>query len=75
VVRGETSHYDVVVNQSAAGLTEIAIRYNLAIGNGILTVENTFQALHRANPAYGNKGGEAANAALALWRLRQQATS
>lgn len=74
VIRGETSHYDVVVQQSATGLTELAIHQNLVIGNGILTVENNFQALHRANPAYGNKGGEAARAALALWTLRQSGT-
>lgn len=66
VLRGETTHYDTVANESARGLMDLAVRERLAIGNGILTCETEQQALLRANPAEGNKGGEAANAAIAL---------
>ncbi len=66
VLRGETSHYDTVANESARGLMDLAVRERLAIGNGILTCETEQQAILRANPAEGNKGGEAAAAALAL---------
>ena len=71
VIRGETSHYDTVANESARGLMDLAVRERLAIGNGILTCETEQQALLRANPHEGNKGGEAANAAIALHAIQQ----
>ncbi len=71
VIRGETSHYDTVATESARGLMDLAIFERLAIGNGILTCENEQQALVRANPTQGNKGGEAAHAALALLGIAQ----
>lgn len=71
VLRGETTHYDTVANESARGLMDLAVRERLAIGNGILTCETEAQALLRADPSQGNKGGEAAGAALALIRLKQ----
>src|ERR1700676_3550754 len=72
VIRGETSHYDYVCGESARGLQDVAIVHNLAIGFGILTVENEAQALARARVDKKNKGGEAANACLAMIELRQQ---
>lgn len=71
VLRGETTHYDTVSNESARGLMDLTVRERLAIGNGILTCETEQQALLRANPAEGNKGGEAAKAAIALLSIRQ----
>ena len=68
VIRGETSHYETVSNESARGLMDLAVHYGLAIGNGILTVENQAQAIFRADPKQGNKGGEAVIAALSVVR-------
>jgi 6,7-dimethyl-8-ribityllumazine synthase len=72
VIRGETTHYDLVAGESCRGLMELGIRTGAAIGNGILTVENEAQALVRADPAKQDKGGGAALAALTLlaWRRR-----
>ena len=72
VVRGQTSHYDIVAMQSAQALQELALRFTLAIGNGILTVENEDQAWVRANKDGRNKGGWAANACLAMIGLKSQ---
>lgn len=72
VVRGETSHYDYVCGESARGLMDLSLREGLAIGYGILTVENVPQAEERANPARGDKGGEAARAALAMIALKRR---
>lgn len=69
VVRGETSHYDLVAGESCRGLVELGIRERLAIGNGILTVDTLEQALERADPARQDKGGHAALAALTLAML------
>jgi 6,7-dimethyl-8-ribityllumazine synthase len=72
VVRGETSHYDYVCAESARGLMDLSIREGLAIGYGILTVENLAQAEARADPSRGDKGGEAVRAALAMIALKRQ---
>lgn len=72
VVRGETSHYDYVCGESARGLMDLSLREGLAIGYGILTVETLDQAEARANPARGDKGGEAARAALAMIALKRR---
>lgn len=72
VVRGETSHYDYVCGESARGLMGLSTREGLAIGYGILTVENLAQAEARADPERGDKGGEAARAALAMIALKQR---
>ncbi|MGV6874836.1 6,7-dimethyl-8-ribityllumazine synthase [Pseudochelatococcus sp. B33] len=72
VIRGETSHYDIVAGESARGLTELALDYVVPIGNGILTVENAEQAWKRARVSEENKGGFAARAALALVGVRRQ---
>ncbi len=71
VIRGETFHFEIVAGESARGLMALTLD-GLAIGNGILTVENEAQALERADPARGDKGGDAARAALALFNLREQ---
>ncbi|MGK9231256.1 6,7-dimethyl-8-ribityllumazine synthase [Inquilinus limosus] len=71
VIRGETSHYDIVCNESARGLQELSLRHGLAIGNGILTVENEAQAWARAKVEEMDKGGGAARAALAMIELKR----
>lgn len=71
VIRGETYHFEIVAETSARALMELTLQ-GFAIGNGILTVENEEQARVRADPARGNKGGEAARAALALFELREK---
>ena len=75
VIRGETTHYELVAGESCRGLMELGIRTGAAIGNGILTVENEAQALVRADPGDQDKGGGAALAALHLlaWRRALQA--
>lgn len=65
VIRGETYHFEIVAGESARGIMALTMD-GIAIGNGILTVENEAQALVRADPKQKNKGGEAALAALAL---------
>jgi len=72
VIRGETTHYDYVCGESARGLQDLALRYTLAIGNGILTVENREQAWARASVAQKNKGGGAARACLDMIALKRQ---
>jgi 6,7-dimethyl-8-ribityllumazine synthase len=71
VIRGETTHYETVCYESARGLMDLAIAENLAIGNGILTVENEAQAWERADTAQKDKGGDAARAALSLATIRK----
>jgi 6,7-dimethyl-8-ribityllumazine synthase len=71
VIRGETYHFEIVAGESARGIMALTMD-GVAIGNGILTVENEAQALVRADPAQKDKGGEAAKAALALLALRQR---
>ena len=65
VLRGETMHYEIVSNESARGLTDLTLK-GLCIGNGILTCENEAQAWARAKASEGDKGGGAAEAALAM---------
>ena len=72
VIRGETTHYDTVANESARALMDLAITHRLAIGNGILTVENEEQAWARARVSEMNKGGAAAEAALAMIALKEK---
>ncbi len=71
VIRGETYHFEVVSNESARGIMALTLD-GLAIGNGILTVEDEAQALARARPDEKNKGGEAAKAALAMLKLKER---
>ena len=71
VIRGETSHYDTVCNESARGLMDLGIQDGLAIGNGIQTVENEAQAWARVNMDDKDKGGCAAKAAIRLYEIRE----
>jgi 6,7-dimethyl-8-ribityllumazine synthase len=71
VIRGETYHFEIVAGESARAIMALTMD-GIAIGNGILTVENEDQALVRADPGQKDKGGEAAKAALALHALQQR---
>ena len=71
VIRGETYHFEIVAGESARGVMALTMD-GLAIGNGILTVENEEQALVRADPGQKDKGGEAAKAAIALLELKKR---
>lgn len=70
VIRGETTHYDIVSNESCRALMDLTLNPGLAIGNGIQTVENRDQAWARANRSEKNKGAGAAKAAMTLAGLR-----
>ncbi len=72
VIRGETYHFEIVANESARALTDLSVSNRLPLGNGILTVENEQQAVMRADPKQGDKGADAALAALALVRLARK---
>ena len=72
VIRGDTSHYDIVCGESARGLSKLALDKNLAIGNGILTVDNWEQAWARASVLKKNKGRDAAIACLSLFEIKQR---
>ncbi len=71
VIRGETSHYDIVANESARALLAFATLHGIPVGNGILTVENEAQAVARAAVNGKNKGREAAEACLEVLRARR----
>ena len=72
VIRGETYHFEIVANESSRGLMDLATHGLLALGNGILTVENEDQAWVRARREDGDKGGFAARAALTMIALRER---
>lgn len=72
VIRGETTHYEVVAYESNRAIMNLSIGEALAIGNGILTVENEAQAIARAEADQLDKGGHAADAALAMIALREK---
>lgn len=71
VIRGETYHFEIVAGESARAIMALTMD-GIAIGNGILTVENEAQAIVRADPSQKDKGGEAAKAALALLKLAER---
>ena len=72
VIRGETYHFEIVAGESARGINDLAIGRRIAIGNGVLTVENEAQALARARAGEGDKGGGAAKACLAVVAARNR---
>lgn len=72
VIRGETTHYDIVANESNRVIMDLIVDADLAVGNGILTVENDEQAWARAKVGDKNKGGAAARAALDMIALRER---
>ena len=71
VIRGETYHFEIVAGESARGIMALTLD-GLAVGNGVLTVEDEAQAIVRADPQQGDKGGDAARAALALVELQSR---
>ena len=71
VIRGETYHFEIVAGESSRGIMALTID-GLAVGNGILTVENEAQAIIRADPKQANKGAGAAEAAMALLALQEK---
>lgn len=71
VIRGETTHYDYVCQESARGLMNLILIHKLAIGYGILTVETMEQAVVRASRQQGNKGGDTASACLRMIELKK----
>ncbi len=72
VIRGETSHYDYVCQESSRALMDIVMRYSVALGYGILTVENQEQAWVRADVTKKNKGGAVAQACLRMMDVKKQ---
>ena len=72
VIRGETSHYDTICQESARALQDLALNFTLALGYGILTVEDREQAMVRASVDQGNKGAGAAKACLEMIGLKRQ---
>ncbi len=75
VIRGETSHYDIVAGESARALMDISLSDSFPIGNGILTVDTESQAMARAALDRGDKGGDAVRAALGLVALKRRLAS
>jgi 6,7-dimethyl-8-ribityllumazine synthase len=73
VIRGETLHFEIVSFESARALMDLSVGRRIPIGNGIITVDTDAQARERALLDQGDKGGDAARAALALIRLKRQA--
>lgn len=72
VIRGETYHFEIVAGESSRAIMDLTVNEQLAIGNGILTTEDEEQAIVRADPAKGDKGGDAARAALSLHLLTKK---
>lgn len=72
VIRGETTHYDYVCQESARGLNDLVLRYGIALGYGVITVENKEQAQDRASRDGHDRAGAAARACLAMIELRRQ---
>ena len=71
VIRGETSHYDYVCQESSRALMDIVMQYSVALGYGILTVENLNQAWERADTTKKNKGGDVAKACLRMMEVKK----
>ena len=71
VIRGETTHYEIVSTESSRGLTNLGLE-KICIGNAILTVENRLQAEERADPKIFDKGGEACNALLSIIKIKRR---
>ncbi|HKA81479.1 MAG TPA: 6,7-dimethyl-8-ribityllumazine synthase [Xanthobacteraceae bacterium] len=72
VIRGETLHFEIVSQESARALIDLSVRRGVPVGNGIITVDTEAQAWARARPEEGDKGGDAARAALALALIKRR---
>jgi len=75
VVRGETYHFEIVAGESARALMDLSVNRKLALGNGVLTTETIAQAEERADPERGDKGGDAARAAIGLALLKRRSAA
>jgi 6,7-dimethyl-8-ribityllumazine synthase len=75
VIRGDTIHFEIVSTESARALIDLSVARAMPVGNGIITVDTESQAWARARMAEGDKGGDAARAALALVRLKRRAAA
>ena len=73
VIRGDTYHFEIVAGKSARALMDLSVARKLALGNGVLTTETIAQADERADPERGDKGGDAARAAIGLALLKRAA--
>ncbi len=71
VIRGETFHFEIVASESARAIMDLTVQRRFALGNGILTVDTLAQAEERADPRRGDKGGDAARAAVTLAALKR----
>jgi 6,7-dimethyl-8-ribityllumazine synthase len=74
VMRGGTYHFEIVAGESARALMDMSVQRKLALGNGVLTTETMSQAEERADPARGDKGGDAVRAAIGLALLKRKAS-
>lgn len=72
VIRGETTHYDYVCEESISGLSKLMLEKDVIIGNAIITVENRQQAIARADKSLKNKGGFAVEAAIKLYEAKKK---
>jgi 6,7-dimethyl-8-ribityllumazine synthase len=72
VIRGETLHFELVAQESARAVMDLSVARRMPIGNGILTVDTNEQAMTRAQPEEGDKGGDAVRAALALIEIKRR---
>ena len=72
VIRGETFHFEIVAGESARALMDMSVQRKLALGNGILTTDTIAQSAERADPQQGDKGGDAARAAIGLALLKRR---
>jgi len=75
VVRGETYHFEIVAGESARALMDLSVARKLALGNGVLTTDTIAQAQERADPERGDKGGDAARAAIGLALLKRRSAA
>ncbi|MEM7191550.1 MAG: 6,7-dimethyl-8-ribityllumazine synthase [Pseudomonadota bacterium] len=75
VIRGQTSHFDIVARESASGINQLALEHGIPVGSGIITCESMEQAWERASVDGRNKGGDAARAFLTLMRLEEHFSS
>lgn len=71
-IRGESDHYHYICGETMRGLNDLAVRHTVALGNGVLTVHNEAQALHRCDPERKDFGGQAARACLRMMELRRE---
>ena len=72
VIRGSTYHFEIVANECAKGIAQVALKYSIPVANGVITVDTLEQAIERAGAHVGNKGSEAASSALEMVNVIKQ---